>query len=61
MTMIARLTDALPLSASVHDESHFQGGKTIVEYQNQAKQLFRRMNNNSPIRGSLESGPYLFQ
>ena len=32
-----------------------------MEYQNQAKQLFRRMNQSSPTRGSLETGPYFFQ
>ena len=61
MTMIARLADALPLSASVHDDTHLQSGRSLVEYQNQAKQLFRRMNLNSPVRGSVETGPYLFQ
>ncbi len=60
MTMIARLADALPLAASVHDDSHLQSGRSMVEYQNQAKQLFRRMNTNSPVRGSVETGPYLF-
>lgn len=61
MTMIARLTDALPLAASVNDETHIQSGRSMVEYQNQAKQLFKKMNQNSPIRGTLETGPYLFQ
>ena len=61
MTMIARLNDALPLTASVHDETQLQSGRSLVEYQNQAKQLFRRMNANSPVRGSIETGPYLFQ
>jgi len=60
MTMIARLTDALPLCASVHDDTHGQAGRSMVEYQNQAKQLFRKMNRNSPARGSVESGAYLF-
>lgn len=58
--MIARLQDALPLSASVHDDTHLQSGRSLVEYQNQAKQLFRRMNNSSPVRGSIETGAYLF-
>lgn len=58
--MIARLSDALPLSASVHDDTHLQSGRSLVEYQNQAKQLFRRMNQNSPVRGSIETGIYLF-
>ena len=61
MTMIARLQDALPLAASVNDDAHMQSGRSMVEYQNQAKQLFRKMNQNSPIRGSVETGPYLFQ
>ena len=59
--MLARLADALPLSASVLDDTHLQSGRSLVEYQNQAKQLFRRMNQNSPVRGSVETGPYLFQ
>lgn len=61
MTMIARLADGLPLAASVHDETHIQAGKSMVEYQNQAKQLFRKMNQNTPVRGSVETGNYLFQ
>jgi len=58
MTMIARIADGLPLAASVQEEE--QTGRSLLEYQAQAKQLFRRMNNNSPVRGSLESGQYLF-
>jgi vesicle transport protein SEC22 len=61
MTMIARLTDALPLAASVQDETYSQAGKSMVEYQNQAKQLFRKMNHNSPTRGSVATGAYIFQ
>jgi vesicle transport protein SEC22 len=61
MTMIARLSDGLPLSASVQDDVHTNSGRSIVEYQNQAKQLFKRMNTNSPARGTVETGPYLFQ
>jgi len=38
-----------------------QTGRSLLEYQAQAKQLFRRMNSNTPTRGSLETGPYLFQ
>jgi vesicle transport protein SEC22 len=60
MTMIARLADGLPLAASVHDDGHTNSGRSMVEYQNQAKQLFRRMNGNSPVRGTVETGPYLF-
>jgi vesicle transport protein SEC22 len=61
MTMIARLTDALPLAASVQDDTHMTSGKSLVDYQNQAKLLFRKMNQMSPVRGSVETGPYLFQ
>ncbi len=59
MTMIARISDGLPLSASVQDD--VQSGRSMVEYQNQAKQLFRRMNSNTPTRGSVETGSYFFQ
>lgn len=59
--MIARLSDALPLAASVQDDTHTQAGKSMVEYQNQAKFLFRKMNYNSPPRGSVATGPYIFQ
>jgi len=38
-----------------------QTGRSLLEYQAQAKQLFRRMNSNTPTRGSLETGSYLFQ
>lgn len=61
MTMIARLADALPLAASVQDEIHLSSGKTLIEYQNQAKLLFRKMNAQSPNRGSVETDNYLFQ
>lgn len=40
---------------------NIQTGRSLLEYQSQAKQLFRRMNQHSPNKGSLETGPYLFQ
>jgi len=58
LTMIARVADGLPLAASVTEDE--QAGRNVLEYQNQAKQLFRKMNENSPSRGSLETGPYHF-
>lgn len=62
MTMIARLADALPLAASVQDDTHnANSGRSLVDYQNQAKLLFRKMTATSPPRGSVESGPYVFQ
>jgi vesicle transport protein SEC22 len=61
MTMIARLADALPLAASVQDDTHVNSGRSLVDYQNQAKLLFRKMSATSPARGSVETGPYIFQ
>lgn len=40
---------------------NFQSGKSVLEYQNQAKMLFRKLGPNSPARCTLETGPYLFQ
>lgn len=36
-------------------------GRNVVEYQNQAKTLFRKLNYESPKQMTLESGSYLFQ
>jgi len=54
MTMIARVFDGLPLAASVQEDE--QTGKNILEYQNQAKRLFKTLSENSPGRCSLETG-----
>merc|ERR1711997_849484 len=37
-----------------------QTGKNILEYQNQAKRLFKTLNENSPKICSLETGNFLF-
>jgi len=58
MTMIARVADGLPLAASVQEDE--QTGRNILEYQNQAKRLFKTLTANSPRRCSIESGQYLF-
>merc|ERR1712088_554392 len=58
MTMIARVADGLPLTASIQEDE--QLGKNIVDYQNQAKRLFKTLTATSPIKCSIESGPYLF-
>jgi len=55
--MIARIADGLPLAASMQEE---ETGRSLLEYQSQAKQLFRRMNANSPNKGSLQTGQFLF-
>ncbi|KAI1290347.1 Vesicle-trafficking protein SEC22b-B [Halotydeus destructor] len=58
MTMIARVGDGLPLAASVQDDE--QMGRSILEYQNQAKMLFKKLNPASPAQMSIETGNYLF-
>merc|ERR550525_1746287 len=58
--MIARVFDGLPLAASVQEDE--QTGKSILEYQNQAKRLFKTLSDNSPQRCSIETGngQYIF-
>ncbi|CAF4838163.1 vesicle-trafficking protein SEC22b [Pieris napi] len=58
MTMIARVVDGLPLAATMQEDD--QSGCNILEYQNQAKMLFRKLSPQSPTRCSIETGPYLF-
>jgi len=58
LTMIARVSDGLPLAASVQDDE--MQGRSYLEYQNQAKALFRRLNPQSPNQMSIETGPYFF-
>ncbi|XP_011302405.1 vesicle-trafficking protein SEC22b-B [Fopius arisanus] len=57
-TMIARIADGLPLAATMQEDE--QSGKSILEYQNQAKMLFRKLGPQSPVRCTIETGPYLF-
>ncbi|XP_059179700.1 vesicle-trafficking protein SEC22b-like [Physella acuta] len=60
LTMIARVADGLPLSASVQEDE--QSGRNLVEYQTQAKQLFKKLSQdpNPPPRCTLETSHYLF-
>ncbi|KAG0718829.1 Vesicle-trafficking protein SEC22b-B [Chionoecetes opilio] len=58
MVMIARATDGLPLAASLQDDE--QSGRGMLEYQNQAKMLFKKLTPNSPTKCSIETGPYVF-
>ena len=41
----------------------WQQGRDLMDYQNQAKQLFRKLSQDPqpPARCSLETGPYIFQ
>ncbi|XP_044254159.1 vesicle-trafficking protein SEC22b-B [Tribolium madens] len=58
MTMIARVADGLPLAATMQEDEQF--GHSILDYQNQAKMLFRKLGPQSPPRCTIETGPYLF-
>lgn len=52
-TMIARVSDGLPLAASVDDE---QTETDLAEYKQQAKLIFRRLTETAEPRCSIESG-----
>ncbi|XP_020795118.1 vesicle-trafficking protein SEC22b-A [Boleophthalmus pectinirostris] len=54
LTMLARVADGLPLAASIQDEEQYE--RDLQQYQTQAKQLFRRLNAQSPDRCTLEAG-----
>ncbi|XP_068995577.1 vesicle-trafficking protein SEC22b-A [Embiotoca jacksoni] len=58
LTMIARLADGLPLVASVQEDE--QSGRDLQQYQNQVKQLCRKLNTQSPDRCTLEAGDMNF-
>ncbi|RWS30004.1 vesicle-trafficking protein SEC22b-like protein [Leptotrombidium deliense] len=58
MTMIARVSDGLPLAASVQENE--QMGRSVMEYQNQAKMLFKKLTIDSPSQMTIETGPFLF-
>uniref|UniRef100_A0AAQ5XI94 V-SNARE coiled-coil homology domain-containing protein n=1 Tax=Amphiprion ocellaris TaxID=80972 RepID=A0AAQ5XI94_AMPOC len=58
LTMIARLADGLPLAASMQEDE--QLGRDLQQYQSQAKQLFRKLNDQSPTRCTLEAGSMAF-
>ncbi|XP_018586903.1 vesicle-trafficking protein SEC22b-B-like isoform X1 [Scleropages formosus] len=58
LTMIARVADGLPLAASMQEDE--QSGRDLQQYQSQAKQLFRKLNEQSPNRCTLEAGSMSF-
>ncbi|CAF0930141.1 unnamed protein product [Rotaria sordida] len=60
MTMIGRVADGLPLAASVHNDMRDESGRNSNEYQNQAKNILRRINSSSPSKASIETDPYVF-
>ncbi|XP_061790008.1 vesicle-trafficking protein SEC22b-A [Nerophis lumbriciformis] len=53
LTMIARVADGLPLAASMQEND--QSGRDFQQYQNQAKQLCRKLNAQSPERCTVEA------
>ncbi|XP_070701749.1 vesicle-trafficking protein SEC22b-A [Pempheris klunzingeri] len=58
LTMIARVTDGLPLAASIQEDE--QSGRDLQQYQSQAKQLCRKLSAQSPDRCTLEAGDMNF-
>lgn len=54
-TIIVRVTDGLPLCASV-DDKHSE--IELLEQKQQSKIIFRKLTANSEIRASIESGKY---
>nr|CAG4635166.1 EOG090X0HBC [Alona affinis] len=58
MTWIARVGDGLPLAASIPEDE--ESGKGVLDFQNQAKMLFRKLNNQSPSKCTIETGSHFF-
>lgn len=58
MTVIVRVADGMPLAASIQEDE--QSGRDLQQYQNQAKQLCRKLNAQSPDRCTLEAGDMNF-
>lgn len=58
LTMLARVADGLPLAASIQEDEQFE--RDLQQYQSQAKQLFRKLNAQSPDRCTLETGDLHF-
>nr|ADE77292.1 unknown [Picea sitchensis] len=59
LTMIARVTDGLPLAEGLDDGRE---QRDVEFYKQQAKSLFKKLSQgqNEPSRMSIESGPYVF-
>ena len=60
LTMIARVTDGLPLAEGLDDG---RVEKDLEYYKQQAKNLFKKLSQgqHEPSRMSIESGPNVFQ
>ena len=58
LTLVARVSDGLPLAASMEDEKEH---RQMDDYKTQAKKIVKRLNSTSPPRISIESGGSYFQ
>lgn len=60
LTMIARVTDGLPLAEGLDDGRDMQDAEF---YKQQVKALFKNLSrgHNEASRMSVETGPYIFQ
>ena len=60
LTMLARVTDGLPLAEGLDDGRDWQDAEL---YKQQIKALFKNLSRgqNEPSRMSVETGPYIFQ
>ena len=58
LTLVARVSDGLPLAASMEDEKEH---RQMDDYKTQAKKIVKRLNSTSPPRISIESGGSFFQ
>uniref|UniRef100_A0A8C6WJ00 SEC22 homolog B, vesicle trafficking protein a n=1 Tax=Neogobius melanostomus TaxID=47308 RepID=A0A8C6WJ00_9GOBI len=58
LTTLARVADGLPLAASIQEDEQFE--RDLQQFQSQAKQLFRKLNAQSPDRCTLEAGNFNF-
>ena len=58
LTLLSRISDGLPLAASMEDEKDH---RELDGYKAQAKKLLKTMSNGAPARVSVESGGSVFQ
>uniref|UniRef100_A0A0N5APA7 Vesicle-trafficking protein SEC22b n=1 Tax=Syphacia muris TaxID=451379 RepID=A0A0N5APA7_9BILA len=58
LTLIARVNDGLILATSIEGDD--DPDHNMVKYTNQAKMIFRRLNNSAQTAQTVESGPYFF-
>jgi hypothetical protein len=57
-TLLYRVSDALPLAASMEDEKDH---RDTDQWKAQAKKIVKQLSSASPPKLSIESGPFVFQ